>query len=718
MKTANTLFFLVEIGRTRREINNPFTENWNYMTETNFMLQDIASTLLGFFLFPLVIIVPGYVVGWFLDLLEFRRRFLHSRLALSVLFSFAVSPILFYLSSSLISFLGTSILLAFLVVVFIAIVFNDKPVILPVQNKGIRWVFIGAVVWTVFALFFLVDIQIGRELYYTVVGFDQATRISIVDAMARTGVPPVNPSYYPGYPVKLNFLYFFWYVLGGLVSFIGSSAVDARGAFFASTMWSGLGLMTAVSFYLRLRGKEKGVNIWTLVTTGIGLLTVTGLDMFPVILAMSHSRTPVPDIEHWNEQIGAWIGSVMWVPHHVAALVAGLTGIFLGLAMRGQTKKRQYILMTVAGAAFASALGLSFWVTFVFVLFWAGWLLFHFFSRDDRELVLPMIFAGVVALLLSASFMLGIFSDRSSLPGSGGGLPISFEMRAFRLLDDTIGTSSETVRTLTRILFLPINYFLELGFYFLAAVIWLRVKRYELKKPQYLVEVLLFGSSFFVGTFMRSTLIANNDLGWRSWLPGQFVLLIWGVDVLLMYMPAIKGQAGLSQRTWANLVFLAVLGLLTTLLDVGLLRLQPYLSGGKDFGERIYSARQAYTTIIQTLPENIVIQYNPAVYVNRPAGLYGMRQSAISDRTAYGISTEVYLERTVAIGAIFTMQNLTDWRPVDDLCEQYFIDILVIENYDPLWNQIDVLAIERGPYYLSEYFAVFPCGDFAASQLP
>ena len=681
------------------------------MTYVNFMLQDILSTLFGFLLFPLVLIVPGYVIGWWLDLFDFRRRLLHSRFALALLLSFAVSPILFYLSSSLFSYFGTLIMVIAFVLICIGVLFCDKPAFPLLQNKSMALVIVFACIWIVFAIFSLVDIQLGDELYYTVPSFDHVTRISIVDAMARTGVPPVNPSYYPGQPVKLSFLYFFWYILGGFIDFIGGSAVDARGAFFASVIWCGLGLMAAISFYLRLRSKENRWDVWALALIGISLLTVTGLDIFPVILAMSNLQAPIPDIEQWNEQVAAWMSSLLWVPHHIAALVAGLVAVMLLLSLHGQDRKRQFVLMAVASAAFASAFGLSIWVTFVFVIFWGLWFIRNLFDKTGRPLAIPMMFAGGFALLLSAGFLEGIFSGLGSTSGAEGGLPIAFDVRAFIFVDIIAGESSSLIQKLLRLLFLPLNYFLEFGFYFFVPFLWFSQRRNKLSSDQSLIEYFLLNSSFFVGTFLRSTLIENNDLGWRSWLPGQFILLMWGVDVLASL------KTSLPKRTQVNLIFLAIFGVLSTLLNVGLLRFEPILAGS-EFGARNLSARKAYTTILKNLPSNIVVQYNPNSYVNRPAGLYGMRQSAISDRTAYGISTKIFLERVAAVSTIFSAGTVSTWQPVDEFCKQNFIDVLVIEDTDSLWNSVDVLKADRQPQYLDDTFAVFSCGSFAASSSP
>ena len=47
---------------------------------------------------------------------------------------------------------------------------------------------------------------------------------------------------------------------------------------------------------------------------------------------------------------------------------------------------------------------------------------------------------------------------------------------------------------------------------------------------------------------------------------------------------------------------------------------------------------------------------------------------------------------------------------------KFFIDVLVIEDKDPLWGELDILAKERKPYFLDNNYAVFSCGNFAFSK--
>jgi hypothetical protein len=680
----------------------------------NFTLQDVIGTIAGFFIFPFVLIFPGYVTGWAFDLFQFRARFLPSRLAISLILSVAISPILYYLVISLFSFNAGLAVTALIAAAFVALLTYEKPA-WP-QDGRWRIFFWASLGWTIFAIFCLVDLQWGnRELYFNVASLDHTTRVSIIDAMTRTGVPPINPSYYPGHYVKLTFLYFFWNVLGSIIDIAGGRLVDARTAFFASVIWCGIALMALIAFYIRLRDGLGGGKVWRRALVGIASLSLSGLDIIPVVALMIYANGVIGDLEHWNEQITAWIGSLLWVPHHVAGLIAGCVGMMLALSARGQTRSKQFVALTIAGAAFASAVGLSVWVALLFVLFWGIWMFFLYFQKEQRALLLPMLVTGVVAVILASPFLSGLLSGGS---GGASAFPIAMDIRSFRPADAFLDNSSLLWRSLIRLAFLPLNYFLELGFFFLVAFVWLKNNKGRLRNnPFYFAEVLLLGASFFVGTFTHSTLIANNDLGWRAWLPGQFVLLIWGVDVLEGFINSPHHHFVLSRKIKYNLFLLAALGLSTTILDITLLRFAYYLSFGSEAGRQIYAARQAYTIINKTLPFDAIVQYNPAGVLNRPVGLYGMRQSAISDRSAYGVPLDEYSAKVAAVSKIFNLESQQSWSPLDALCDEHSINVIVIVDSDLLWKSLDLLEQQRAALYADDYNAVFLCGSRATPLL-
>jgi hypothetical protein len=188
------------------------------------------------------------------------------------------------------------------------------------------------------------------------------------------------------------------------------------------------------------------------------------------------------------------------------------------------------------------------------------------------------------------------------------------------------------------------------------------------------------------------------------------------VDVLWGLMKSPDLNFVISQRVKYNLILLIILGVATSLLDVTLLRFAHYFVHGSETGREIYSARKAYTLISETLPEDVIVQYNPSIVVNRPVGLYGMRQSAISDRTAYGVSMDRYNAKVLAVSEIFNMENLQNWQTLDALCDKHSINVIVVIKSDPLWKSLGLLEKQRASLYADNYNAVFFCGAKTSSQ--
>ena len=214
----------------------------------NYTAQDILGSFLAFLLFFLVFIPPGYVIGHGLDLLGFRARRRLVRYGLALAFSNAVVPILLFLAYRLAS-ARPGVFLLFGFAILWAIIglrawlrdrSSEQPKRDPAFRRHEQIAVAIAAAWVVFSILFLVDMQIGQRLYFNSNSLDFTTRTSLVDAITRTGVPPVSPGYYPGQPNYINQLYYFWYVLGSAVDALGGGLVLARHAMIASVTWCGL----------------------------------------------------------------------------------------------------------------------------------------------------------------------------------------------------------------------------------------------------------------------------------------------------------------------------------------------------------------------------------------------------------------------------------------------------------------------------------------------
>jgi hypothetical protein len=698
---------------------------------TNFTLQDIFGSTFAFLLFSLIFVAPGYVTGWLFDFFDFKRRSSAARFVIAMVLSMAICPILLFLVYHFTSPKITISLLLLIGIVFAIILLKTKQTSVASESKRLyRIALLIASGWIIFSILFIVDIQLGNHLYYNVISFDFTTRVAIINAITRTGVPPINPSYFPGHPVRLTYLYYFWYIPASIVAQLGSPFISGYTAMIASVTWCGLALMAIIALYLRLRNSESKAKAWKSSLLGIGLLLISGLDVIPALALIVSTRFNNGyayldgDIEHWNEQITAWIGSVSWAPHHVAALIACLVGVLLIHSIRGQALSAQLKGMLVAGLAFGSAVGLSVYVTLVFTLFWGIWMLVLFFQKEYR-LSLLMAFAGTIALIAASPFLAGLVSENGSSSTSGS--PIAFAVRIFIPVFVFISAYPPVLLNLIFLLLLPVNYLMELGFFFIAGLLWIQQhngKRWQ-QNPFYLPEIILLSVTIFVGSFIRSTVIGNNDLGWRAWLAGQFILLIWSVDVIKRLFPngwhKNEGLPKSTRRIIQYLKLFLIIGLLTTMTDVVLLRTWPMLvdagiagfpsslSPDTQLGKRTFAARLAYDYINSHAPENILIQDNPTDLLNRPIGLYANRPIAISGQTAYGVSMQDFKSRAASISNIFTSNS--NWAQIDQACTVNNINLFVTTDVDPLWKKLPALEQHRNAFYQNQYYSVFICGD-------
>lgn len=115
------------------------------------------------------------------------------------------------------------------------------------------------------------------------------------------------------------------------------------------------------------------------------------------------------------------------------------------------------------------------------------------------------------------------------------------------------------------------------------------------------------------------------------------------------------------------------------------------------------------------LPADVVVQNNPSMGVDRPSGLYGSRQLAISYNAPYNVPLTVLNENSNEISRIFNSEIVITWMEIDAICDQYYIDILVINDIDALWGQLVDLNVQRSPIYSNTHYSIYSCGEILIS---
>ncbi len=692
----------------------------------NFTVADTLGILKACLALLPFMFAPGYVAGWALDLFEFRQRRPVLRLILAVPLTIAICPMLSYL---LARFFERG-LWVFYIGVFAAcallLVREFRPANLRAISKY-AWIALGLMLlWVTVAVASVVDLQIGDKLYPPIVAYDHAVRTAMTSALARH-IPPSNPFFAnAGAPLRYHYLWLLFCSLPMKVF-----RLSPRYVVYSGVVWCGLGLMCVVALGLKFLTEVKS-NIERKTLLAVGLLGVTGLDLLPTLYIWFAGHVWLDDMELWNEaQITSWAGSLLWVPHHVAALIACFMA-FLLLRHQADTDRWSTAPVIVAGMAFASAAGMSVYVTFTFAVAALLWLLALITRKGWLEAVM-FVSAGAVAVLWALPFLV-------SLRGPAGGAAfVEFALRPFSLavhLSRKIGINPQTpfALTLANLAFLPINYALELGFFLAVGLLRLRqlVRGRVEATANELVAWTLVLASFLIGTFLRSSTTGTNDLGWRCFLPAQLILLLWSATLVDdWWFQGSRASSQIVPRLWVRgaLAVLLALGILGTGYQVFVLRMFPifldrpgtsgvgWIDMDHQFGKRAFALRSAYEVLNAQLPASAILQSNPATVRSVLHMLYSGHDSAAATPmgdpecgTAFGGDPRLCALRQEKLGVLF---DSPDAGNLNAICRELGIDAVVVENSDRVWREPASWIWRQPPAVANEYVRAFLCGRAA-----
>ncbi|HEY2399291.1 MAG TPA: hypothetical protein VGI23_03000, partial [Steroidobacteraceae bacterium] len=379
---------------------------------------DALGCLRGVIGFLPLLLAPGYCMAWAIDLLGFRGRSLSERLTWGIALSFGLTTIVGVELAKYVSLAAVCWLAAFCAVAFAGLLMADLW-----RRRSGEWnraAFWFVTAWILFVVIELMDVGAGNKLYLSVTVYDHSLRTAFVESVLRTGVPPVNPLFWPGHAAPMRY-YYFWYVLTAAAARLGH--VAARQAMIASVAWAGLGLGATVTLYCRhfLNADRGGGTLLgrhrSRLTLALGLLAITGLDILPVLAqAIAHMPTDA-DMEWWAEdQVTSWIDSLLWVPHHIAGLVCCLFGFLLVWMSKRLNVAQRFGCAVIAGLAFASAFGLTTWVAVAFAMVMLVWMLWSIWLEPASRPRVPVLLgAALVATLALAPYL----AELRTMPFSG-----------------------------------------------------------------------------------------------------------------------------------------------------------------------------------------------------------------------------------------------------------------------------------------------------------
>jgi len=450
----------------------------------------------------------------------------------------------------------------------------------------------------------------------------------------------------------------------------------------------------------------------------IFLLAIAGLDIIPnLIFAIIFSTTGAGLVfassEWWNNQVTGLPTSVLWVAHHVSSLIACFVGLLVLWRSRGRIAPA-----VCAGLCFASAAGLSIYVTFAFAIFLVPCGAVMLWKKAWPERAAWLV-AGATTLAATLPYL-------HALGGAGGsseGSFVALTVRSMTFLEIILAGSGFSWNQIAWANFaaLPLNYFLETGLAFALAGLWLaraRRRRRHLREPD-LIALGLFFTALFVATFLRSGVIANNDLAWRGALLGQLILVIWSAGPLSAWWRLRRFPRG--RRHTGLMTSLVVLGLGSSVYEVILVRTYfPLMEARKvpavdwfsktaETGRRTFDARLVYEQLRRELPRNAIVQANPTHWDDIYHGLYSGRQSAAFDRlcgSTFGGDPSPCAAMQSELAPLFAHDG-----DIDRACDAWSIRALIAKDDDAVFTDHSAWPWTRLPLAVTDHVRAVPCGS-------
>jgi hypothetical protein len=348
----------------------------------------------------------------------------------------------------------------------------------------------------------------------------------------------------------------------------------------------------------------------------------------------------------------------------------------------------------------------------VFGFFLIAWTVITLAKRRLRETA-GLIAAGAIGLALALPFA-------HSLRGPAlGGPPFAFWIRPFSPINGLFqgeGLDKGWTLPIVNALSLPLNYFLELGFFFSAARLWWKKHRAG-GRPLTRAESatwLMIATSVTICTFLRSSVIGNNDLGWRGFLVAQFGLLLLAVDIVseahkqraFLAVLLVLGAAGSVYEIGINRFY-------APLADRGIVPIFSWLASDRHAGERNFANREAGEWVTAATPPDGVVQFSPRIVEqNTSALLYSERPTLAADEnclSAFGGDPALCPALLAALSSAYPPKGQPAATTLERVCHTLPIDFIAASDTDAAWNDRRSWVWTETPAFANDYVRLFRC---------
>lgn len=543
----------------------------------------------------------------------------------------------------------------------------------------LRWSFEGvglsaAALWWLLVALSMVDVGTEGGLSQSLIAIDLVKHAAVVEAIVRDGLPLTDPFFYRAHQAGYYYYYYLW---GAQTEWISQGLLAGRFAYTGTLFWSGPAFIALMWQISKLGGLIRPGHTRRILGASLLLCFISGADFPAMLLRWCAIGVLEQQTDSWTEEIRFALTSMMWTPHHLAAVIASWVALIALMKARLCGGTKHMALLFGAGAAFATAFGMSVWIALTAGLFLAGWCIAYI--RRQRGMVISILYAGMIGAILALPQFMDLLAGRHP-----DGLPIAPTVRMF------LWWRADIVPQLAPflLLVLPLAYAIEFGAFAYGAALYRRLRPPIKDETAILVRSLLFASAvtgLLVASFLRSTIL-NNDLGWRAPWFAQLAAMIWTASVM-QHMPRLL-------KPPRAFVALLLLGLLPNIYDMFGLRIiregrvhvpNAYTNAHPDIDR---SQRRAYEWANGRLPPHAVLQHNP--YSSRRVlnfGLYGRFRTGVADReaTLFGASRSEVQGRIERIMPIFERTDLGRNRTMA-IARAEGIDALMFLRTDHAWQ--------------------------------
>ncbi len=575
-------------------------------------------------------------------------------------------PIFFLLGFSLLTVVGvTALSLVVGIGLMLARVIPDEA---PASSTIPVWAYGAAALLALAPAAAIMPKFAADTVYFADAIFDHS-KIAIIDAMTREGLPPVNPIFAgSGTPDRLVYYYLWHFSAAALALPLGASGWEADTGLTWFTAFASLTLMMGLAVWLSRRSIAAA---WVMVLAAAASLWELLGWMFPIGL----NRVVLPPIG-----MAGWLYQATWVPQHLAAASCVVVAVVLiaRYAERQSAGLLVTLVLTIA-AGFESSTYVG-GVTFALGALVAVPILFVTSEPEQqRRFAVGMVVAAVLVACLVAPFVL---DQLEIVKVRGGGHPVVFGPYA------VFGPwSPDSLRRLLDLpgfwlILLPIELPASYVAGIIALAVLLRGARPALEKRVLAAFACLGGAGLCVSWLLVSTFGDNNDLRLRAIIPAAIVLIV----------AAAAGLTLMPRRIW--IVGAALAGLVLSLPDTakiihgnvaGVLR-----PGGNGFA----GSPELWDAVRRYAPPNARVANNPLFLHELTEWPANISWALLADRSSCFAGRELALAfaplppgRRDAIDEQFVRVFDGSVMPGDvrDLATRFGCEVVVVVPQDGAW---------------------------------